>query len=158
MSDAPEVAILRKLMIAADAILAGGDDALALLGPLPASVPAFLTLDATQRTAARALLKVVEQAQDVLARIFCTYLLAEQVDISTMTARDIANRMEQYGLLAGADQWSGLVRLRNRLAHEYPVSPTEQLERVTDAAAAVPTLRAIRDGLVIPLRAKGYAP
>ena len=158
MIEAPEVAILRKLMVATDAILTGADDALALLGLLPATVPAFLTLDATQRTAARALLKVVEQAQDVIARIFRTYLLAEQIDIATMTARDIANRMEKYGLLSSVDQWSALVRLRNRLAHEYPVSPTEQLDRVSEAAAAIPTLRAIRDGLVIPLRAKGYAP
>ena len=155
--DAPEVAILRKLATALDAVLSGADDALALLGPLPVDVPAFLALDRVERTAARALLKAFEQAQDILARIYRTYLLSEQIDISGMTARDIANRMEKYGMLADAAIWASLVRMRDRLAHEYPVSPTEQLERVTETAAAVSALRTIRSDLSASLRAKGYA-
>ncbi|HTG39934.1 HepT-like ribonuclease domain-containing protein [Sphingomonas sp.] len=154
----PEVAILRKLSTALDSVLHGADSAARIMGPLPDTAAAFAGLDDLRGTGARALLKAVEQAQDILARMFRTYLLAEQIDLSTMTARDIANRMEKYGLLDSADQWSALVRLRNRLAHEYPVSPTEQLERVTDALAAVPQLRGIRDTLVSNLHAKGYAP
>jgi hypothetical protein len=153
---APEAVLLARLMAALDAVLRGGDVAARYLGPLPGTPADFAALDDLRVLAARALLKAVEQAQDLLARIFRTYLIAEQVDLAEMTARDIANRMEKYGMLADAGAWSGLVRLRNRLAHEYPVSPTEQRERVADALAAVPLLRAIRDGLVPALRAKGY--
>lgn len=156
MTASPETALLAKLMLALDAVLAGADSAARVLGPLPSSIADFAALAEIRSVGARALLKAVEQAQDLLARIFRTYLLAEQVDISDMTARDIANRMEKYGLLANADTWSELVRLRNRLAHEYPVSPSSQHERVSDALAAVSTLRAVRDGLLPTLSAKGY--
>lgn len=154
----PEAELLAKLLRALDAILAGADSAARVLGPFPGTVDEFVALDELRSVGARALLKAVEQAQDVLARVFRTYLLAEQTDLAEMTARDIANRMEKYGLLADADAWSGLVRLRNRLAHEYPVSPTSQRERVAEALAAVPLLRSIRDGLLPTFRSKGYLP
>lgn len=153
---APEAALLAKLMTALDAVLAGADSAARLLGPLPETVAGFVALDEMRSTGGRALLKAVEQSQDLIARVFRTYLLAEQIDITEMTARDIANRLEKYGMLADADTWSGLVRLRTRLAHEYPVSPTSQRERVADALAAVPLLCGIRDGLLPTLHSKGY--
>ena len=156
MIDIPEIAILRKLGSALDAVLVGADDARTLMGALPTDVPTFAAFGPVESTGARALLKAVEQAQDILARMFRTYLLVEQVDISGLTARDVANRMEKYDLLADTRDWSDLVRLRNRLAHEYPVSATEQLDRVAQAVAAVPKLKAIRDRMLPALRAKGY--
>jgi hypothetical protein len=152
----PEAALIVKLMQAIDAVLKGADSAARIMGPVPDSIADFVALDDVRSTGARALLKAVEQAQDLLARLFRTYLLAEQIDIADLTARDIANRMEKYGMLADANTWSGLVRLRNRLTHEYPVSPTAQRERVADALAAVPLLRTIRDGLLPTLHSKGY--
>lgn len=152
----PEAVLIVKLMQAIDAVLKGADSAARIMGPVPDSIADFVALDDVRSTGARALLKAVEQAQDLLARLFRTYLLAEQIDIADLTARDIANRMEKYGMLADADTWSGLVRLRNRLTHEYPVSPTAQRERVADALAAVPLLRTIRDGLLPTLHSKGY--
>jgi hypothetical protein len=88
---------------------------------------------------------------------FRTFLIAEQVEVGSMTARDIANRVEKYDLIHDAQTWAGLVRLRNRLSHEYPVSPTEQLERVCDARDAVPLLRSIRDKVASGIRARGYS-
>lgn len=152
----PEAALIVKLMQAIDAVLKGADSAARIMGPVPESIADFVALDDVRSTGARALLKAVEQAQDLLARLFRTYLLAEQIDIADLTARDIANRMEKYGMLQDADTWSGLVRLRNRLTHEYPVGPTAQRERVADALAAVPLLRTIRDGLLPTLHSKGY--
>ena len=152
----PEAALIVKLMQAIDAVLKGADSAARIMGPVPDSIADFVALDDVRSTGTRALLKAVEQAQDLLARLFRTYLLAEQIDIADLTARDIANRMEKYGMLADANTWSGLVRLRNRLTHEYPVSPTAQRERVEDALAAVPLLRTIRDGLLPTLHSKGY--
>ena len=65
-----------------------------------------------------------------------------------MTARDIANRMEKVGALADARAWLDLVRLRNRLAHEYPAGLSEQFDRVTSAVAAAPCLHGIRTDLL----------
>ncbi len=157
MSREPETVVLRRLVLALDAVLVGADDAAQVMGKLPATTDAFSRMTAVEKTGARALLKAVEQAQDIIARVFRTYLIVEQIDIEGMTARDIANRAEKYGLLADADQWSDLVKLRNRLAHEYPVGPAAQLDRVASAMAAVPQLKAIRDGLLPHFRQKGFA-
>lgn len=152
----PESELLAKLVVAAGKIASGADEALELLGPVPADTVAFESLDRVQRTAARALLKAVEQQQDVIARLFRTYLAAEAVDVVVLTARDVANQMEKFGALEDAYLWSDLTKLRNRLAHEYPVSVSAQLERISEAAAAVPVLRAILDRLTTFLLSKGY--
>ena len=156
MSDTPEAMLLRKLAVAAQAVAVGAKDALDLLGAFPLTPAAFAALGKVERTAARALLKAVEQWQDILARMFRTFLIAEQANVSEMSARDIANRLEKLGGLSSASRWSSLVRLRNRLAREYPVSVTEQMERVASAIAAVPLLEVISSELFYHLRAKGY--
>lgn len=152
MTGKPEQAILAALASAADAVAIGLDEALELLGPPPRSVDAFGKLDKVQRTAAAALLKRVEQLQDILARMFRTALISDGVDISGMTARDVANRMEKLGALTDARTWSDLVRLRNRLVHEYPVAIGEQFDRVASAIAAAPELRRTHADLVAFLR------
>lgn len=156
MTDAPERILIGKLVAAAGALADGADEAKGLLGALPSDAAAFAALDLIERTAARALLKAVEQQQDVLARLFRTILIAEAVDVGPMTARDVANAMEKLGGLDDAYVWSDLVKLRNRLAHEYPVSPTAQLDRVRDAADAVPVLRSILTDVTRLLVARGY--
>jgi len=149
---APEQAILSALAEASEAVAMGLDEALELLGPPPATLAEFQALDKVQRTAAAALLKRVEQLQDILARMFRTALIADGAEISDMTARDIANRMEKVGALADARAWSDLVRLRNRLVHEYPVAIGEQHDRVRSAIAAAPALHSIRADLLAFLR------
>lgn len=158
MTSTPEQAILAALAAAAEAVAVGLDEALELLGGPPQSVESFGRLDKIQRTAAAALLKRVEQLQDILARMFRTALLADGVDISGMTARDVANRMEKVGGLADARAWSDLVRLRNRLAHEYPVAVAEQFDRVASAVAAAPALHRIRIDLLGFLREQELLP
>jgi uncharacterized protein YutE (UPF0331/DUF86 family) len=158
VSAAPEAAILRKLMVAANAISVGANDAAALMGTPPTDVASFLAFGPVERTAARALLKAVEQMQDVIARLFRTVLLAEAIDIAPLTTRDIANLMEKFGAIDDARAWSELTKLRNRLAHEYPVSSTAQLERVTEALEAVPKLQAVLAKLNDYLADKGYLP
>ena len=154
----PERILIQKLAAAAGAVADGADEALHLIGPMPADVAAFASLNVVQRTAARALLKSVEQQEDVLARLFRTFLSAEAIDIVPMTARDVANTMEKLGGLDDAYVWSDLVKLRNRLAHEYPVSPTAQLDRVREAADAVPVLRSILTSVIRLLSDRGYLP
>jgi uncharacterized protein with HEPN domain len=154
----PERALLAALAAAADAVAVGLREALELLGPQPRSPDEFGALDKIQRTAAAALLKRVEQQQDILARMFRTALIADGVDIVSMTARDVANRMEKVGALADASAWSDLVRLRNRLVHEYPVALAEQYDRVTSAIAAAPALERVRRDLVEFLGRQGLLP
>jgi uncharacterized protein with HEPN domain len=148
MTAAPEQAILATLVTASDAVATGLDEAIGLLGPAPQSLDAFLALGLIERTAAAALLKRVEQQQDIIARLFRTALIADGADVSGMTARDIANRMEKVGALADASIWSALARLRNRLVHEYPADAAEQFDRVKSAIAAAPQLDTIRRDLI----------
>jgi uncharacterized protein with HEPN domain len=144
MTDAPERAILQTLVAASQAVATGLHEAIGLLGPAPQSVDAFLALG----LAAAALLKRVEQQQDIIARLFRTALIADGVDVAGMTARDIANRMEKLGALADAATWSALTRLRNRLVHEYPADTAEQFDRVKSAIAAAPALDTLRSDIV----------
>lgn len=148
MIAAPEQAILTALVAASEAVEVGLAEAMELLGDMPSDADAFARLDKVQRTAAAALLKRVEQQQDIIARLFRTALIADGADISGMTSRDIANRMEKLGALADARGWSDIVRLRNRLVHEYPVAAGEQFDRVRAAAAAAPSLAIVRADLI----------
>lgn len=148
--------MIAKLVGAAGAISTGANDAIALMGATPQDVAAFLSFGPVERTAARALLKAVEQMQDIIARLFRAILVAEAVDIVPLTARDIANLMEKLGAIDDAYAWSELTKLRNRLAHEYPVSATSQLERVNEALDAVPRLQGILSRLNQFLADKGY--
>jgi hypothetical protein len=50
-----------------------------------------------------------------------------------MSRRDLADLMEQLGLLASADDFAGVVRTRNRLSHLYPGDPARQANRLNDA-------------------------
>lgn len=156
MTDMPERILIGKLMAVAGALADGADEALSLMGALPDNAAAFASLGLIQRTAARALLKAVEQQQDVLARLFRTVLIAEAVDVVPMTARDVANVMEKLGGLNNAYIWSDLVKLRNRLPHEYPVSATAQLDRMREAADAVPVLHSILNVITGLLAKRGY--
>jgi uncharacterized protein with HEPN domain len=148
MTDAPEAAILQALVDASEAVATGLQEAIGLMGEPPETLEAFQALGLIERTAAAALLKRVEQQQDIIARLFRTALIADGADISGMTARDIANRMETLGALSDATAWSGLVRLRNRLVHEYPADAAEQHNRVISAIAAAPVLNHIRSDLI----------
>lgn len=123
------------------ALLAGLDEVLMLAGPPPSSAQELAMRSAVERTASVALLKRVEQLEDILMRLFRTLLRLDGVDTSELTNRDIANRMEKWALLASADDWMAIVRLRNRLAHEYPVNPAEQLDRLLQAYRAAEGLK-----------------
>lgn len=155
MTPTPEQAILRTLIDGAERVSVGFAEAQELLGPTPNDPNSFDALNKVQRTAAAALLKRFEQLQDIIARIQRTALLADGVDISAMTARDIANRMEKLRALPDAARWSEIVRLRNRLAHEYPLSVQERFDRLTSVLAAVQDLREIRSAIVRYLDRQG---
>lgn len=131
------------LLVAIEDVLAGVSEAKQLMGDLPADPAAFAQLDVVQRTAARALLKCVEQLQDLLARSLRTLLILEQVEVAGLSPRAIADRAETLGILESSDVWSALVRLRNQLVHEYPLPRLQQYARLSDAWFGAEDLRSI---------------
>jgi Protein of unknown function DUF86 len=133
--------LLKGLADRATALSAGLDEALQLLGSMPLDAEQFAGLDTVQSVAATALLKRVEQLEDVLMRLFRTLLRVEAVDTAEMFNRDVANHMEKLGVLPDAERWMTVVRLRNRLVHEYLIDRDEQRDRVNEAHAAVPILK-----------------
>jgi len=152
-SSLPERKLLADLVLRAERVAEGLDEAIQLLGKgVPKTIEELSALDTVQRTAATAMLKRVEQLQDLLARIFRTSLGQLGADTSDWYARDFANRMERDGVLDVASAWMELVRLRNRLVHEYPVSRTEQLLRLQEAAAARHLLTSTLDRSISFLR------
>ncbi|MGK2911468.1 MAG: hypothetical protein ACSLE1_16950 [Sphingobium sp.] len=105
MSETAEQEAFRDLLLAIDDVLAGVSEAKQLMGDLPADPAAFAALDLIQRTAARALLKCVEQVQDLLARALRTLLILEQVEVAGLSPRAIADRAETLGILDSSDRW-----------------------------------------------------
>jgi hypothetical protein len=137
----PELDLVHGLLDRARVLAVGLDEAAALVGPMPLEVARFGALDVVQRAAATALLKRVEQMEDVMMRLFRTLLRLEAVDTAELFNRDVANHMEKLGILPDAARWMTVVRLRNRLVHEYPIGQGEQLERTNQAYAAIPILK-----------------
>ncbi len=115
----------------------------------PLDGAAFERLTEEMEVALDAMLKRLENLQDILARrVFKGVLLALDEPLDGLSARDIANRLEALGALPDATQWSHLVRLRNRLAHDYPTRPSLQADRLSEAFAAIPTLLSITQGVL----------
>lgn len=132
---------LAELFQALDEVAAGFSDAFDVLVELPTDPDALRYYDAGKRLAARSLLKSVEQMQDLLGRAIRAILVLEQVDLAGLSPRAWADRAEGIGALPSSEEWSALVRLRNELVHEYPLSPAQRLLRLTDAWNAAAALQ-----------------
>lgn len=125
----------------------GADEAIAALGRLPDMADGLARFDAGRRLASRALLKSIEQMQDLLARAVRVVLILEQVDLTGLSPRAIADAAEKLGMIPDGDEWAALVRLRNELVHEYPLSPDQRLARLRDAWRATTGLRHVQASL-----------
>ena len=117
------------------------DEDMRLLGTVPADIAAFGKMSEVSRVASRALLKTVEQLEDQLMRLGRTVLQLRDVDTRDMYARDVANRMEAMGIVTDADRWMMVVKLRNRLVHDYPLTDEARFAKLTEAVAATEILR-----------------
>ena len=138
-------------------IVAGCEELIPFLAPvLPIQDDDLARLPVIERIASIALLKRYEQLQDMIGRLFRTYLSWEGEDVRDMSRRDHANRMERYHLIGDADDWMDFLDLRNRLVHEYPVNEVEQVDRVNECWAAIPRLTDIYDKLRQRLSEQGF--
>ncbi len=137
----PEGEIIGDIVERIQLLLVSLDEAFELAGPVPDDLPTFEARGKIERVAGNAAIKTVEQLQDQLARLFRTILQALAVDTSGLFAQDIADRMEQLGVVVDAARWMGVIRLRNRLVHDYPIGREVQLGRLKEASGAAVVLR-----------------
>ncbi|WP_174274479.1 hypothetical protein [Sphingomonas bacterium] len=132
MSD-PELIALSDLLRAVDEVSVGLGEAMDAIEEFPAGVTEMEQWNAPKRIAARAVLKGVEQLQDLTARLLRTILTLENEDLTGLSARAIADRAESLSLIGSSDRWSAVVKLRNQLVHEYPLSKEQQFVRFRSA-------------------------
>jgi hypothetical protein len=144
----PEQEMFEQLVQAINDVASGLGEAATLMGSVPERPSALESLTPIQRTAARAFLKAIEQLQDLTAKALRLVLILEQEDLAGLSARAIADRAVSIGIMDDSDEWSALVKLRNRLAHEYPLSRDVQLARLNDAWAAQASLLRISAGVL----------
>lgn len=151
-------AVLRSTLLRCRRLSDGIDELRPLLsGHLPTAVSELETLPLIERVASIALLKRVEQLQDMIARLVRLVAVWELLDTATMTRRDIANWMEKSRFVDDADHWVDLTLLRNRLVHEYPIDEAEQVRRVNQCWDAATRLQSIVAAIVTYLSKKGFA-
>lgn len=96
-----------------------------------------------------AFLKTFEQLEETLGRTLKTIAMMMQFGkIERMTPRDVAQRAVSLGIISDGKAWADAVRVRNALAHEYPLDPQKQADQVNAAWSTCETLfataRAIR--------------
>ena len=85
-------------------------------------------LDPDDEEAIDAFLKRFEQVVTTIQdQMFRSIALAEAEDLSAMSRRDVAERMERLGAIPSAAAFRNLVILRNRLSHLYPDDPSRQI-------------------------------
>ena len=140
MSDAD--AVLRATLLRCRRLSDGVSELRPILAAhLPTQVSLLEGLPLIERIASIALMKRVEQLQDMIARLVRLVAAWELLDTTTMTRRDFANWMEKCRFVEDADQWVDLTLLRNRLVHEYPIDEAEQVRRVNQCWDAATQLQ-----------------
>lgn len=151
----PEGEILARVAERVEALLIGLDEAIDLAGPVPADLAAFEARSKIQRVASKGLLKTVEQLEEQVARLFRTILRDLAVDLSGWYAQDIANEMQRLGIVDDAAAWVGVIKLRNRLVHDYPLDRPSQYAKLAEAYAAAVLLRETAVRTLAFLRQRG---
>ncbi|HKK31930.1 MAG TPA: hypothetical protein VKA18_16215 [Alphaproteobacteria bacterium] len=110
-------------------------------GVLPTDAAALAELGNDDHRNIDALIKRVENLQDILPRrVFRALLMAEGEAVRGQPAAAIAERLEGRGAIVSAAQWKDLDDLRNRLSHDYPLNPDIQADRINGAYAAIAPL------------------
>ena len=134
------------------------DVALAMISPVPVDLASYSALPTNALIVIAGFLKTVEQLEEQTSRLFRTLLVAKAVDVNGFYARDIADRMEQLGILDDAVRWTDMVKLRNRLVHDYPLGREVRLARLHESVAAAPYLRATAGNVLKHLDTEEHRP
>lgn len=138
----PELSLLAQL-VETGAHLAGNlSEATAeLQGRLPLGAGDPRALPSDTRLRIDAFLKRWEQLQDFLANRLLRAIFAMLLEpTERMSARSAFNRAASLGVLHDERRFIAMQELRNRLAHEYPMSDAKRAARINDAWAFAPAL------------------
>jgi hypothetical protein len=117
---------------------------------MPMTPDRLQSLDDDRHIDMLAFLKTFEQFEDTLGRTLKTIAMVVQFGkTERLTPRDVALRAVALGILDDGRAWADAVRVRNALAHEYPLDPRKQTDQVNGAWDKSQTLfdtaRAIAD-------------
>ncbi|WP_375402266.1 hypothetical protein [uncultured Sphingomonas sp.] len=117
---------------------------------IPMSADRLRALDDDAHVDVLAFLKTYEQFEDTLGRTLKTIAMLMQFGkTERMQPRDVAYRAVALGIIEDGKAWADAVRVRNELAHEYPLNPGKQAEQIAKAweksATLFDTARVIRD-------------
>lgn len=135
MTRVEERALLRQYLEVCERLTDGIARAAEGAAPLlPIAPAAFDTLSLADENTILAFLKRFEQFEDALHRTLKTISqLMELGKVERLTARDVANRAEKFGVILSAEIWADAVRTRNALAQEYPLDRDKRARQVNDA-------------------------
>jgi uncharacterized protein YutE (UPF0331/DUF86 family) len=142
---AGEAALLREALAGAERLAQRVSVSLARVSHLlPIDADRLETVSVEEDERLVAFLKRVEQlivlAQD---QIFTGVAVLSDVKAKLESRRDHAELMEKVGAVGSADTWRLANRLRNRLAHVYPVASDRQAAILNETFALAPEL--VRD-------------
>lgn len=130
-----EIVVLREHLAACDRLettLATVRDRIETMIPMAAD--RMQSLRGDEHVDVLAFIKTYEQFEETLGRTLKTIAMLMQLGRhERMTARDVANRAVSLGILNDGKAWADAVRVRNDLAHEYPLRPDKQAEQVQKA-------------------------
>ena len=108
---------------------------------VPIDADRMQSLSGDEHVNVLAFLKTFEQLEDTLGRTLKTIAMLMQFGKDErMQPRDVAHRAVSLGILEDGKDWADAVRVRNELAHEYPLRPDKQAEQVNKAWAKCATL------------------
>jgi len=150
-----EQEVLLAILARLDALVLALNEDVEALGALPSDLREFEGMNVGRRVASRALLKSVEQTEDQLARLFRLLPKITLIEHTSWRAPDFANYAEKIGLLTDGLAWIEIIKLRNRLVHDYPLQPEAQLALLGQAYLAVPLLRGAATGARAVLKGEG---
>lgn len=130
-----EIIVLREHLATCDRL---GERLAAILErirPLiPLTAERLASLDSDADINVLAFLKTYEQFADTLGRTLKTIAMLVQFGKrEALSARDVTLRAVALGILDDGRTWADAVRVRNELAHEYPLQPAKQAAQVNAA-------------------------
>lgn len=101
---------------------------------MPIDADRMRALDPDSDVSVLAFLKTFEQLEDTLGRTLKTIAMLMQLGkVERLTPRDVAQRAAALGVIDDPRTWADAVRVRNELAHEYPLHPEKQAAQVNAA-------------------------
>lgn len=116
---------------------------------IPLTAERLAALDSDADIDVLAFLKTYEQFEDTLGRTLKTIVMMVQFGKrETLSARTVALRAVALGIFDDGKEWADAVRVRNELAHEYPLRPDKQAAQVNSAWRMCDTLNNTANAIV----------